>query len=217
MLNCRGLDSSCLTDYVLLIDYLLSLQYFRIFRWDNSDHCVLKASNDECMQRIMDPKLLCDYLRGLEAVLDKRLLAVAEHVLHEQISTEWIVKEYQQTAKSLKLTTQQTCPGFAKLFLPRLQLLLLIKLKAERARNTYLSSIKEQDRNDVFNETDRIVANLLRVQSEAGETPHQRMCYATFDKGPVQLLFVTEKYVMTHVLDTKMMTAHVACWYICSS
>jgi len=132
-------------------------------------------------------------------VLDKRLFSIAQHVLNEQISTEWIAEEYQQT--TLKLTTQQTCPGIAKLSLPRLQLLLLIKLKAERARNTYLSSIKEQERNDVFNETDRIVGNLLRVQCEAGDSPASHLCHATSDDRPVQLLFVTEKSIMTHVLD----------------
>ncbi len=167
------------------------------------------------MRRIMDPELVCEYLRGLKAVLDKRLFAVAEHVLHEQINTEWIIEEYQQTAESLQLTTQQTCPGIAKLSLPRLQLLLLIKLKAERARNTYLSSIKEQERNDVFNETDRIVGNLLRVQSEAGDTPHHHVCHATSGKGPVQLLLVTQKCVMKHVLATIVMTAPcAACWHI---
>ncbi len=167
------------------------------------------------MRRIMDPGLVCDYLRGLEAVLDKRLFAVALHVLNEQISTEWIAEEYQQT--TLKLTTQQTCPGIAKLSLPRLQLLLLIKLKAERARNTYLSSIKEQERNDVFNETDRIVGNLLRVQTEAGDTPHHHVCHATSDKGLVQLLFVTQKHVTMYVLATKGMTApSAACWLLSS-
>ncbi len=159
------------------------------------------------MERIMDPELVCDYLRGLEAVLDKRLFANAQHVIHEQISTEWIVEEYQQTAESLQLTTQQTCPGIAKLSLPRLQLLLLIKLKAERARNTYLSSIKEQERNDVFNETDRIVGNLLRVDCEAGDSSRHHMCHAISDKGTVQLLFMTQKCVMKHVLATKMMIA----------
>ncbi len=144
------------------------------------------------MQRIMDPELVCDYLYGLKAVFDKRLFAIAQHVIHEQISTEWIVEEYQQTAESLQLTTQQTCPGIPKLSLPRLQLLLLIKLKAERARNTYLSSIKEQERNDVFNETDRIVGNLLRVQSEAGDSPASHLCLANSNNRPVQLLFVTE-------------------------
>lgn len=182
-----------MTDYVLLIDYLLSLQYFRMFRWDNTNHRVLDASSDECMRRIMDPELVCDYLRGLRAVLDERLFAIAQHVVHEQISTEWIEEEFRQTAEALQLTTQQTCPGIAKLSLPRLQLLLLIKLKAERARNTYLSSIKEQERNDVFNETDRIVGNLLRVESEAGDSLANHLCQATSDKGSMQLLFVTQK------------------------
>ena len=174
-LHCRRMDKNCLTDHVLLIDYLLSFQYFRIFRWSYGNQAMLDVHNDECMQRILNPELVCEYLHGLQAVLGSKLFAIAHYVLEAQISAGWINKEYEQQDDSVKHSDQKLYLG---LHIAKLQLLLRNKLDAERSRNTYLGSIADRERNDVFNETDRIVSNLLDVRTESGEG--QLVCNCCF-------------------------------------
>lgn len=165
---CRKHDASCLRDYVLLVDYVLSLQYFRLFRWDFTKHCLLDLSNDECMHRVLDATKVCEYLRGVQAVLSGTQFDTAKHILRAQISSKWIIDDHKHRGQSLKLTDQRDCPSAPGLSLPMLQLLLINKFEAERSRSTYLRHISDQQRNDAFNETDRIVAQLLGVQVEEG-------------------------------------------------
>lgn len=156
-------------DHVLLVDYILSLEYFRIFRWDASNHSLLNVRNQECKQRIQDVGLIRTYLSGLQAVLSGQLLSIAKHLLVAQTTSKWIEEDHKKRAASLELTNE-SCSEFAPLRLPLLQLLLLNKLEAEQSRSTYLGATAETDRNDVFNETDRVVSSLLDVRSQQGKT-----------------------------------------------
>ncbi len=93
----------------------------------------------------------------------------AKHILRAQISSKWIIDDHEHRGDSLKLTAQKDSPCAPGLSLPMLQLLLINKLEAERLRSTYLRHISDQERNDAFNETDRIVAQLLSVQVAQGK------------------------------------------------
>ncbi len=117
---------------------------------------------------MLDPQRVWEYLHGLKVVLRGRLFAIAEQNLEAQISAQWFTDEYNKQPDSAKHGNQQTCCDVSTLHLPKLQLLLRTKLEAERSRNTYLAGIADQERNDVFNETDRIVGNLLDVKVESG-------------------------------------------------
>lgn len=121
------------------------------------------------MHRILDATNLCEYLRGLQAVLSDTHFGIAKHILRAQISSKWIIDDNKHRGKSLNLTDQGDFPSAPGLSLPMLQLLLINKFEAERSRSTYLRHISDQERNDAFNETDRIVAQLLSVQVEEGK------------------------------------------------
>lgn len=81
---CRKLQAGCLRDHVLLVDYVLALQYFRLFRWDDDHHCLLDVHNVKCQQRILNVQLVQDYILELDWVLPRNLFDLAVHLLLTQ-------------------------------------------------------------------------------------------------------------------------------------
>ena len=95
---CRKQQGGCLTDHVLLIDYLLALQYFRLFRWDCDRHCLLGVNDARCKQHILDPDLVQEYLLELRSVLPQDLFRLAIHLLTFQTTRKWLQDDVDHTA-----------------------------------------------------------------------------------------------------------------------
>ena len=160
-----------MTDHVLLVDYLLALQYYRIFRWDSERHCFLDVHNAECKQRVMQAQLSQDYLLELKDVLTPDLYKLAGHLMVAQTTSSWLEDDRQNRDRAdvAQLTNAQLDVSGLSIDVLRLQLLLLNKLEAEQARNSYLGSTAEKERNDVYTETDRVLRSLLEVKLQSGE------------------------------------------------
>ena len=156
---------------MLLVDYLLAFQYFRIFRWNSDHHCLLDVHNIEGKQRIMNPQLVTAFLLDLEDVLPIDMFQLAVHLLQRQTNAQWIVDDHKAREENelSQLADSQLSIAGSRISVPRLQLLLLNKLEAEQRRNSYLGCTAVEQRNDVYTETDRIVRSLLEVQLEPGE------------------------------------------------
>lgn len=188
---CRKQEGGCLTDHALLIDYLLALQYFRLFRWDCDHHCLLDVNSVNsvaiCKQRILNPESVQDYILELRDVLPRSLFDLAVHLLDFQTSMKWLRRDLQHRADLPGLAANDlSIPGLP-IAVHKLQLLLLNKLEDEQSRNCYLGSVADEERNDVYTETDRIVRSLLDVKLDAGEShlsgttnkPNDRFCQWT--------------------------------------
>ena len=167
----RKQQEGCLTDHVLLIDYLLAFQYFRLFRWESDQHCLLDVKSAECKQRILNAQLVQDYILELEGVLPPSLFRLAVHLLVVQTTRKWLEDDLEQRAPDLpELAAEDlNVPGL-QIVVCKLQILLLNKLEDEQSRNCYLGSIADEERSDVFTETDRVVQSLLDVKLDAGES-----------------------------------------------
>ena len=204
MLACREAGSSdyCVADRVLLVDYVLSLQYYLIFRWDNSNGSVLDLASDanfaNSCSRLDDHNLLCQYLTGIKSCLDEQLYSIACKLLLEQID----VVSSQSTEKGTSaMPASQPCLAVPEISIQKLHIYLLEKLEEEKRRHTYLASTAVREREDVFNETDRIVANLLNVKSSEGQPRCYSRCpYCLINMSSVLMIGVLTQMPCTTIM-----------------
>ncbi len=177
-------------DLVLAVDYVMSLQFHRTYRlaactvFPRGDVMSLKPETPD--KRITDPALLNaidSYLSGLQSVLKGFQLApgvnlweVAQRILLEEIEakalqsqTSWIEAEYGEWIKVLSRTPGWNAAG--RINRAKLNILFIKKLEGEQKRHTAGALISSDD-DAVFNETDRIVKQLLdSTDAPFGATP----------------------------------------------
>ena len=174
-------ELSELGDLVLLIDYVMSLQYFRIFRMDDDPQsALLELNNGAIRQRLGDISLLRAYVDGLKLILDghpvgpksKSLWQLASSILVAELKAAlpWMRKEHHEMWPASNWTddimnpgqmAREAAPDHFDSFLQKLGLLLRKKLVGEQKRHTAGRHTHEDD--EIFNETDRIVKRLLSV------------------------------------------------------
>lgn len=105
-------------------------------------------------------------MTGLRAVLDDQLFDIACKLLLEQTGADWVAQLLVNEAASAQMMSSELCYGVD---IQKLHVLLSEKLSEEQRRHTYLASTASREREDVFNETDRIVANLLDIHTDEGQ------------------------------------------------
>ena len=181
-------------DLVLLVDYIMSLQFFRTFRvaagkitHDKEDGLSLHDIKNK--ERIGHPMLLRaiqDYLAGLKEVLSKQpigpgsidLWEIAQKILYAELklpdksagsNLPWIEQEHGHLLLHLESVPiwREAKEGNSVSPL-KLNILFLKKLEGEHKRHTAGRYISAED-DTVFTETDRIVKRLLSTSEQPGK------------------------------------------------
>ena len=158
---------------MLLIDYVMSLQYFRTFRaaaenLRNQGRCLDLVREADGITDITLLRAIEAYLDGLIIVLSKSwiggvtLWTIAKSILRAELQP-WIRKNHDDLLQTLEsLPDWQSVKQVAAVDPAQLNVLFLKKLEGEGKRHTAGRSIHSED-DAVFNETDRIVKRLLRL------------------------------------------------------
>ena len=162
-------------DLVLLVDYIISLQYFNIFRTAPQHECYkgelldVNEDQDAVRKRIQDDTYITRFLQGLKDVLQPymvgsgptRLWTVAQSMLYSEL------KAFSNPTDGVEKPALE--PEHLLLAQPEaLGALFNAKLAGEAQRWAKKSG-QPSTKHDAFNETDRIVKRLLQLQHPANE------------------------------------------------
>ena len=183
---------------VLLVDYIMSLQFFRTFRASalnlfscpDQDLMPLKISSP----LISDDKLLTsiqEYLTGLKDVLAGQpvgswpgapsLWRIAQAILESEVASAWIkrdcgnwIKRLEQEPEWNAAPEQVERQQFPLITLVSLDVLFLKRMEGESKRHTAGALMSNED-DEVFTETDRIVLRLLQPSPSPNGKGHHHI------------------------------------------
>lgn len=179
-------------DIVLAIDYVLSLQYFRVFRWDKGSGKGLLSIEQSKERLLPSHKATDSFLSGLSHVLEATRLQAAYAILRRPLESalqsqtdndgdteHWLKVEYDKLLQMYSLPVWPTAlnnggggqTDWTDSDKALLRVWLHAKMDAEESRHAVGYNSSEKDRQ--FNETDRLIKSLVstRVFSQA-ESQH---------------------------------------------
>ena len=162
------------SDYTLMVSYVMSLQYYAIFRCagpDTDGHpldLAVDVHQEECKTRVWDTARIHAYTESIEQILTATtgedthldLSGVGREIIDKAANSPWIGKilsgeDYSSIVDQAALSAEPD-------FVDRLKIWFAYKLQGEQQRHTAGHHLDEDD--EVFNETDRVVEAVLRLR-----------------------------------------------------
>lgn len=204
-LACRHGKAVNVSDYTLMVSYVLSFQYYAVFRCTNdnsSDGRLLDLSDagelKACLTSILDTAKISRFIDSVQTVLTATegethpdLADLGVEMINQSAQSPWIrdlTSDAEARSDFLRwidrsLGNAETKGDFlrgqaaseAELIMEQLKVWFAFKLKGEQQRHTVGHHMSHYD--EVFNETDRIVAILsLRCHTSVHAVPGMYLC-----------------------------------------
>ncbi|DBA71017.1 TPA: hypothetical protein ACH3X2_011447 [Trebouxia sp. C0005] len=183
--NKAGKDGRVLnvSDYTLMVSYVLSLQYYAIFRCagpDTDGHpldLAIDVHKEECTKRVWDTARIRAYTTSIDQILTATpgedthpdLAGVGREIIEKAAYSPWIGRilsgeDHSSIVDHAALSAEPDKYD-------RLKIWFAYKLQGEQQRHTAGHYLEEDD--EVFNETDRIVEAVLRLRFDSSNADNQ--------------------------------------------
>ncbi|DBB00174.1 TPA: hypothetical protein ACH3X1_014010 [Trebouxia sp. C0004] len=171
------------SDYTLMVSYVMSLQYYAIFRCTGPGtdghplDLAIDVHQEECRRRVLDTARIRAYTDSVDKILTAtfgedthlNLSGVGRATLVKAAYSPWI-------GKILRGEDHSSIVDHAALSAEperyaRLKIWFAYKLQGEQQRHTAGHHLEEDD--EVFNETDRVVEAVLRLRFDGSNADNQ--------------------------------------------
>lgn len=168
------------SDYTLMVSYVLSFQYYAVFRCtSSSDGRPLNLSNPDelrkCRNSVWDTDNIRLFINSVKEILlaapgdtHRNLAGFGSEMVAQSANSPWIDKVLSGEEEDISLTQGRALSNNQE---DRLKIWFAYKLRGEEQRHTTGHHMNDYD--EVYNETDRIVAAVLSMPCpvSGGNTP----------------------------------------------